>query len=78
MGDHCLCGWLACIFANGASHGANIVFAAGKGRVTPITWKSKKLERMTKSPLANEVSAAADATDYGHLVASMVKELYCL
>ena len=42
------------------------------------TWKSKKLERMTKSPLATEVSAAADATDHGHLVAPMVEELYCL
>ena len=33
---------------------------------------------MTKSPLASEVSAIADAADSGHLIASMVKEIYKL
>ena len=63
---------------SGSSQGANIVFVAGNGRSAPISWSSKKLERVTKSPLATEVSAVADAADHGHLVASMLKELYCL
>ena len=63
---------------SGASQGANIVFMAGNQRSAPISWRSKKLDRVTKSPLATEVSAVADAADHGHLVASMVKELYCL
>ena len=61
---------------SGASQGANIVFLVGGGRSASISWQSKKLDRVTKSPLATEVSAAADAADHGHLVASMVKELY--
>ena len=63
---------------SGASQGANMVFVTGNGRSAPITWRSKKLDRVTKSPLATEISAAADAADHGHLVASMVRELYCL
>ena len=63
---------------SGASQGANIVFVSGNGRSAPISWESKKLERVTKSPLATEISAVADAADHGHLVASMVKELYHL
>ena len=31
-----------------ASQGANIVFLTGNGR-SPITWQSKKLDRVTKS-----------------------------
>ena len=46
----------------GASQGANIVFLTGNGR-----WRSKKLNRVTKSPLASEVSAVA--ADHGFPVA---------
>lgn len=61
-----------------ASQGANMVFITGNSRSAPITWRSKKLDRVTKSPLATEVSAVVDAADHGHLVASMVQELYSL
>lgn len=44
----------------------------------PIIWRSKKIDRITKSPLASEVSEIADATDAGHLIAEMIKELYVL
>ena len=63
---------------SGASQGANIVFLKGEERLAPIIWQSKKLDRITKSPLATEVSAVADAADNGFLVASMIKEIFCL
>ena len=63
---------------SGASQGGNIVYLAGNGRAAPVSWQSKRLDRVTKSPLATEVSAVADAADHGHLLASMTKELFCL
>ena len=64
---------------SGASQGGNIVFLAGNnGRSAPVSWQSKRLDRVTKSPLATEVSAVADAAYHGHLIASMAKELFGL
>ena len=63
---------------SGGSQGASIVFLQGHGRSAPVTWKSKKIERVTKSPLATEVSAVADGADLGHLVASMTQEIFRL
>jgi len=63
---------------SGASQGANIVFLTGNGRAAPVTWKSKKLDRVTKSPLASEIMAVADAADSGFLVASITQELFGL
>jgi len=63
---------------NGASQGGKIVFLTGNGRAAPIAWQSKKLDRVTKSPLATEISAVADAADMGFLIASMVRELFAL
>ena len=63
---------------SGASQGANIVFLTGNGRAAPVTWKSKKLDRVTKSPLASEIMAVADAADSGFLVASITQELFRL
>ena len=64
---------------SGESQGANIIFmSGGNGNVAPVTWRSRKLERVTKSPLASEVSAVADSADSGHLVASMIRELFNL
>ena len=55
---------------SGASQGGSISFLVGEnGKAAPISWKSKRLDRITKSPLATEISAIADAADYGHLVA---------
>ena len=62
----------------GESQGANIIFMSGNGKVAPMSWKSKKLERVTKSPLASEVSAVADAADSGYLIAEMTKEIFNL
>ena len=64
---------------SGASQGGNLIFLSGEnGKAAPIVWRSKRLDRVTKSPLATEVSAVADAADHGHLVAAMTQELFCL
>ena len=63
---------------SGASQGALRVFLCGNDRVAPITWKSKKLETMTKSPIASETMSLAEAADAGHFVALMVKQIFGL
>ena len=54
------------------------MFIQGNERAAPISWKSKKLDRVTKSPLATEISAIADTADYAYLVAAMLKEMFAL
>ena len=62
--------------SDGASQGALMVFVKGhNGLVAPILWQSKKLVRVTKSPLASETSAAGEAADAGFSVASMLAEI---
>ena len=63
---------------SGASQGGFIVFLSGGGRVLPFMWQSKKLNRVTKSPLASETMELADAADAGHLTAVIVKEVFAL
>ena len=63
---------------SGASQGAYIVFLCGNNKVSPITWKSKKLDRVTKSPLASETMALSEAADAGHFVAKMTAEVFSL
>ena len=64
--------------ADGSSQGAFIVFVCGNGRMTPILWKSKKLRRVTKSPLASEILAVGEASDAAILVANSIREVYRL
>ena len=40
--------------------------------IAPILWQSKKLDRVTKSPLASEASAVSEAADAGYFIASML------
>ena len=61
---------------SGASQGAYIVFVKGGRRVSPVVWKSKKLDRVTKSPLASETMALAEAADSGYYVAAMLQEIF--
>ena len=51
---------------SGASQGAHIVFLLGKHRAVPFMWQSKKLNRVTKSPLAAETMELAEAADAGY------------
>ena len=63
---------------SGASQGGFIVFLSGRGSVLPFMWQSKKLQRVTKSPLASETMELADAADAGHLAAVMLMEVFGL
>ena len=49
-----------------------------ENKVAPISWQSKKLSRVTKSPLASETLALSEAADAGFLVASMMQEIFRL
>ena len=60
---------------SGASQGGMIIFLAGNGKVAPITWQSKKLDRVVKSPLGAETMALAEAADSSVLVVKMVEEI---
>ena len=57
---------------------AQVVFLCGNNGAVPITWKSKNLERVTKSPMASETMALAQSADAGHFVALMTKEIFGL
>ena len=64
---------------DGASQGGFVIFLKGKGgKTVPMSWKSKRLQRVTKSPLASETSALAEGADAGYLLASLVKEVFRL
>ena len=61
---------------DGSSQGAYIVAAKGKLGLIPLSWQSKKLHRITKSPLASEASAICEGADAAFLVASTMKEVF--
>ena len=61
---------------NGSSQGAYIIFVVGGERMCPIVWKSKKLDRVTKSPLASETMAVAEAADAGIYVKAAIDEMW--
>ena len=63
---------------SGVSQGAQMVLLCGNNRAVPISWKSKKLERVTKSLMASETMALAESPDAGHFVALMTKEIFGL
>ena len=63
---------------SGASQGAYIAFLRGNGKIAPISWKSKRLDRVAKSPLAAEAMAMADAADAGYFLVKMTKEIFGL
>ena len=56
-----------------------MVFIEGQnGKTVPMSWQSKKLHRVTKSPLASEALALGEGADAGFLIASMMKEVFGL
>ena len=64
---------------DGSSQGGFIVFIQGKdNKVVPISWQSKKLDRVTKSPLASETLALSDAADAGFLISALIQEIFGL
>ena len=62
----------------GASQGAYLVFLVGNSRAALISWGSKKLQHVTKSPLASETLSLAEAADAGYLIGCMWKEIFGL
>ena len=54
------------------------MFLFGNNRAVPITWKSKKSERLTKLPMASETMALAESADAGHFPVLMSKEIFGL
>ena len=64
---------------DGASQGAYIIFVKGKGdKMAPISWSSKRLDRVTKSPIASETLALSEGADAGVLIAAMLQETFKL
>ena len=63
---------------DGASQGGYIIFLLGNGQLVPILWQSKKLQRVTKSPLASETLALGETADAGLYISKIVQEVYCL
>ena len=64
---------------DGSSQGGHIVFLkGGNNKVVPIMWKSAKVNRVTKSPLASEALALAEAADAGFLASTLVQEIFRL
>jgi transposase InsO family protein len=62
---------------DGSSHGGFMVFVKGiNDKVAPICWQSKKLSRVTKSPLASETLALCEAADAAFLVSTMLQEIF--
>ena len=46
--------------------------------MAPMCWASKKLDRVTKSPLASETFALNEGADAGVLTAAMIQEVFQL
>ena len=44
----------------------------------PVCWQSKRIQRVTKSPLASETLALGDAADAAFFMASFVREVFGL
>ena len=61
---------------DGSSQGGFIIFVGYEEKLAPICWSSKKLERVTKSPLASETLALSEAADAGVLVSAMLQEIF--
>jgi len=61
--------------SDGSSQGAYLVAVDGKKGLVPISWQSKKLHRITKSPLASEASAVCEGADAGYLSGATLKEI---
>ena len=64
---------------DGSYQGVLIVFIQGKDNmIVSIIWQSKKLYKVTKSPLASETLALGEAADAGLLVSLLLQEIYGL
>ena len=63
-------------YPSGASQGGYLVFLKAGNKAAPIMWQSKRLHRVTKSPLASETMALA--ADQGYFLAEITQEIFNL
>ena len=63
---------------SGTSQGGYLVFLKAGNKAAPIMWQSKRLHRVTKSPLASETMALAEAADAGYFLAQITQEIFNL
>ena len=62
---------------DGSSQGALIIFLVDtNGTSVPISWQSKKIRRVTKSPLASETLAMGEGADTAYYLASLFHEIF--
>ena len=63
--------------SDGSSQGALIVFLKDSvGVCVPLSWQSKKISRVTKSPLASETLGLGEGADTSFLMATAFHELF--
>ena len=62
----------------GSSQGAYIICLSGNDKMVPVVWQSKKISRVTKSPLASETLALSEGSDAGYLLATQIKEIFLM
>ena len=61
---------------NGGSQGGHVIFLADQyNRCCPIEWKSNRLKRVVRSPLAAETLACSDCVESDIFLASALKEI---
>lgn len=63
---------------DGSSQGAFVIFLKCGDRIIPICWQSKKLQRVTKSPIASETLALGEGADASFLLASILKDIFLM
>ena len=63
---------------DGTSQGGFYHLCGRMNRIAPIYWSSKKLDRVTKSPLATPTLEFCEVADAGVLIAVMLQEIFRL
>ena len=59
-----------------SSQGGHIVFIISEGKVAPLAWQSKKLQRVTKSTLSSETLSVIEAVDAAVLLQKQITEIF--
>lgn len=74
----CYCDATYASLEDGSSQGGFIVLVEGEKGIAPISWQSKKLDRVTKSPIASECLSVSEVADAGFLIAVLLQEVFQL
>ena len=61
---------------DGSSQGGYIVGIQGKLGLIPISWQSRKLRRVTQSPLASETLVQCEGANAAYLICNTLKEIF--